>query len=178
LSLPRKKIKDNTRVLLWCETKEIQIFSFASFASIRQVPTVLASPGWRVANAFGGFAISTTHWATPEFLSSLYSLSKSTYFYIGPPLIIPILPCRVAWPDDDRDEHFVDIDIGFETVGLLTQGIDHIERQTCQSLCSHRCPPSSSGSLPFLSTTIYRKLSKLFVSMLLRQLTFPSWCTL
>jgi hypothetical protein len=58
--IAKKKSKDNTRMLLWCKTKEIQIFSLASFASIRQVPTVLASPGWRVANAFGGFAISTT----------------------------------------------------------------------------------------------------------------------
>ena len=48
-------------MLLWCKTTEIQIFSFAGFASIRQVPTVLASPGRRVANAFGGFAIDTNY---------------------------------------------------------------------------------------------------------------------
>ena len=47
-------------MLLCRKTIEIQIFSFASFASIPQVPTVLASPGRRVANAFGGFAIDTT----------------------------------------------------------------------------------------------------------------------
>ena len=95
-------------------------------------------------------------------------------FYIAPPLIIPILPCRVAWPDDDPAEHFVDIKIGIVTVGLLTQGIDRIERRACQSLCSHRCSASSSRNIPFLSTTIYRKLSKLLVSMLLRHPRFPS----
>ena len=47
-------------MLLWRKAIEIQIFSFAGFASIRQVPTVLALPGRRVANAFGGFAIDTT----------------------------------------------------------------------------------------------------------------------
>ena len=47
-------------MLFWCKAIEIQIFSFAGFASIHQVPTVLASPGRRVANAFGGFAIDTT----------------------------------------------------------------------------------------------------------------------
>jgi hypothetical protein len=47
-------------MLLWHKTIEIHIFSFASFANIRQVPTVLASPGRRVANASGGFALDTT----------------------------------------------------------------------------------------------------------------------
>ena len=47
-------------MLLWHKTIEIQIFSFAGFASICQVPTVLTSPGRRVANAFGSFAINTT----------------------------------------------------------------------------------------------------------------------
>jgi len=58
--IAEKKFKDNNRMLLWCKMTEIQFFSFATFASIRQVPTALASPGRRVANAFGGFAISTT----------------------------------------------------------------------------------------------------------------------
>ena len=57
-------------MLLWRKTIEIQNFSFAGFASIRQVPTVLASPGRRVANAFGGFAIDTTH--TPQVCVKVY----------------------------------------------------------------------------------------------------------
>ena len=84
------------------------------------------------------------------------TLSKSTNFYIGRPLIIqdhPILPCRVAWPDADTAEHFVDVKIGIETVGLLTQGIDQIERHVSQSLRSRRCSASSSRNIPLLSTT-------------------------
>jgi len=89
-------------------------------------------------------------------------------FYIGPPSIIPILLCRVAWPDNDHVEHFVDIKVGIETVGL---GIDQIERQVCQSLRSHRvifwkCP------IPFDDNL--QKLSKLFVSMVLKHPRFPS----
>jgi len=56
-----KKFKDNNRMLLSRKTTEIQNFPFAGFATIRQVPTVLASPGRQVANAFEGFAISITH---------------------------------------------------------------------------------------------------------------------
>jgi hypothetical protein len=60
LSLPRKKIQ---RRYFSAKRQEFNFFhspASPAFASIRQVPTVLASPGRRVANAFGGFAISTT----------------------------------------------------------------------------------------------------------------------
>jgi len=61
IDIAEKNFKDNNGMLLSCKTTEIQIFSLTSFATIWQVPMVLASPGQGVASAFEGFAISITY---------------------------------------------------------------------------------------------------------------------
>ena len=89
-------------MLLWRKTIEIQIFSFAGFASIRQGPTVLTSPGRRVANAFEGFAIDTRDCALPRLVDA--GSSGDSTISIFKFLVLCVVEIKSASIDCSRDQ--------------------------------------------------------------------------